>query len=163
MVFQRLRKANIKLQPKKCALFQRKVLYLGQVVSAAGISNDPEKVQVVREWPTPRCLKEVQSFLGLTSYYKRYIKGYCDVARPLQILTEKNRAFNWTDQCEEALNKLNECLMSAPILSFPDPNGGMFCLDADASGYGVGAVLSQQQKGHEVVIAYASKSLKKKG
>ena len=161
MVFQRLRKAYLKLKPKKCALFQRKVLYLGHVVSSAGISTDPEKVQVIREWPTPRCLKEVQSFLGLTSYYRRYVKGYCGVARPLQMLTEKNRAFNWTDQCEEAFNKLKECLMSAPILSFPDPDGGMFCLDTDASGYGMGTVLFQQQKGHEVVIAHASTSLKR--
>ena len=113
LVFQRLRMANLKLKPKKCALFQRKVLYLGHIVSEDGISTDPEKVQVIREWPTPRCLREVQSFLGLTSYYRRYVKGHSDIARPLQKLSEKNRVFNWTGLCEEAFNKLKECLTTA--------------------------------------------------
>ena len=134
------------------------MLYLGHVVSESGINTDPGKVQVIVNGQFQRRLKEVQSFFGF-SYYRRYVKGYCDVAHPLQILTEKNRAFNWTDQCEEAFNKLKKCQMSTPILSFPAPNGGMFCLNIDASGYGMGTVLSQQE-GHEVVIAYASKSLK---
>ena len=94
---------------------------------------------------TPRRLKEVQSFFGLTSYYRRYVKGYCDVAHPLQILTEKNRALNWTGQCEETFNKVTKCQIFTPILSFPDPNRGMCCLDTYAKGYGMGAVLSQQE------------------
>ena len=82
------------------------------------------------------------------------------MTRPLQILTEKRRAFNWTDQFKEAFNKLKECLISAPVVYFPDPNEGMLCfIDTDASGYGMGAVLSQ--KGHEVFKAYTSKSLRK--
>ena len=161
LVFQRLREANLKLKPKKCALFQKSVLYLGHVVSEAGITTDPEKIQVVREWPTPKCLREVRSFIGLTSYYRRYVKGYSDIARPLQALTEKSRIFRWTDECEEAFRRLKRLLSSAPILSYPDPSGGKFYLDTDASGYGIGAVLSQEQGGQERVIAYASRALKK--
>jgi hypothetical protein len=82
-VFRRLRKANLKLKPKKCVLFQKRVLYLGHVVTRDGIATDPEKIRVIQEWPPPTCLKDVRAFLGLASYYRRYVKDFSDIARPL--------------------------------------------------------------------------------
>ncbi len=160
VVFQRLRNANLKLKPKKCVLFQGSVLYLGHIVHRDGISTDPEKIRVIEEWATPTCLRDVRSFLGLASYYRRFVKGFCDIARPLYNLIKKNTAFNWTDQCDEAFSTLKRCLTTSPLLAYPD-HSGKFFLDTDASGTGIGAVLSQEQGGHERVIAYASRTLTK--
>ena len=157
-VFQKLRQANLKLKPKKCVLFQKSVLYLGHVVSREGIATDPEKIRVIQEWETPKCLKDVRAFLGLASYYRRYVKSFCDIARPLNRLTQKNIAFNWTNSCEEAFLALKQCLTTSPVLAYPTYSG-QFTLDTDASAYGIGAVLSQEQNGQEKVIAYASRTL----
>jgi hypothetical protein len=157
-VFRRLRKANLKLKPKKCVLFQKRVLYLGHVVTRDGIATDPEKIRVIQEWPPPTCLKDVRAFLGLASYYRRYVKDFSDIARPLNDLTRKNVVFNWTDKCEEAFHDLKQRLMTSPILAYPE-HSGKFILDTDASAYGIGAVLSQEQNGKERAIAYASRTL----
>ncbi|XP_022110685.1 uncharacterized protein LOC110990141 [Acanthaster planci] len=105
-VFVRLREAGLKLKPKKCELFKESVLYLGHVVSGDGVATDPEKVEAVREWPAPTNVREVQSFLGLVSYYRRFIRGFADVARPLHRLTEKARKFEWSDEAEGAFQEL---------------------------------------------------------
>ena len=160
VVFQRLRQGNLKLKPKKCVLFQRKVLYLGHIVTSEGIATDPEKVRVIEEWPTPMCVRDVRSFLGLASYYRRFVKGFADLARPLYNLEKKSVRFHWTKQCEEAFCALKRCLMTSPILAYPDHSGEFF-LDTDASDFGIGAVLSQVKDGSEHVIAYASRALKK--
>ena len=159
-VFQRLREAGLKLKAKKCHLFKESVLYLGHVVSGNGISTDPEKVKAVEEWQTPACVKEVQSFLGLASYYRRFIAGFSNIARPLHRLTEKGQPFTWTDDCEAAFQDLKKRLVEAPILAYPDPEQE-YILDTDASNYGIGAVLSQVQDGKEKVISYASRTLNK--
>lgn len=160
VVFQRLRKANLKLKPKKCALFQTSVSFLGHIVSASGISTEPDKVAAVSQWPTPTCVTNVRSFLGLASYYRRYIKDFGTIANPLNRLTDKNRAFVWTKECEEAFAKLKRCLVTSPILAYPAAKG-QFYLDTDASNTGIGAVLSQEQDGIERVIGYASRTLSK--
>ena len=160
VVFQRLRQANLKLKPKKCVLFQRKVLYLGHIVTAEGIATDPEKIRVIEEWGTPTSVHDVRSFLGLASYYRRFVKGFCDIARPLYNLTKKKVAFKWTEQSECAFKELKKCLITSPILAYPTPSGE-FVLDTDASAFGIGAVLSQIQGGQEHVIAYASRTLSK--
>ncbi|KAK3740332.1 hypothetical protein QZH41_000887 [Actinostola sp. cb2023] len=159
-VMERLRNAGVKLNPKKCRLFQQSVYFLGHVVSADGISTDPEKNRAVMDWPVPSRASEMRSFLGLCSYYRRFIKGFADIARPLHRLTEKGREFVWTSECDVAFNQLKTTLSTAPVLAYPtskDP----FILDTDASNIGLGAVLSQVQDGEEKVIAYYSKSLSK--
>ena len=160
VVFRRLRCANLKLKPKKCALFQTSVSFLGHIVSESGIATDPDKVAAVRQWPTPTCVRDVRSFLGLASYYRRYIKDFGSIAYPLNRLTDKNKAFCWNKECEEAFARLKRCLVTAPILAYP-AELGQFYLDTDASGYGIGAVLSQVQDGQERVIGYASRTLSK--
>ena len=159
-VFRRLRHANLKLKPKKCKLFQKSVLYLGHVVTPDGIATDPEKIGDIEEWRRPTCIKEVRQLLGLASYYRRYVQGFCEIAKPLYNLTKKSVVFHWITECEEAFYALKQSLTTSPILAYPD-NNGKFTLDTDASAYGIGAVLSQEQDGKERVIAYASRTLSK--
>ena len=92
VVLSRLREAGLKLKPSKCFLFQKQVNYLGHIVSSKGVATDPEKVRAVAEWPTPKCVKEVRSFVGLASYYRRFVCGFAEVASPLHALTGKARA-----------------------------------------------------------------------
>ena len=157
-VFERLRGANLKLHVKKCCMFQRKVAFLGHVLSEAGIAMQEDKVAAIRDWPTPRNLSQLRSFLGLCSYYRRFIPGFADVAAPLHALQRKQVQFTWTSEQEDAFNRLKERLTSAPVLGMPTDEG-TFYLDCDASDVGLGAVISQRQGNSEVVIAYASRAL----
>ena len=160
LVLERLTSAGLKLNAKKCNLFQSSVAYLGHVVSREGVATDPAKVIAVHNWPTPKSVSDVRSYLGTTSYYRRYIRGYSEIAKPLHILTEKNRVFTWTEDAQKAFDTLKEALTTAPILAYPNPTDP-FILDCDASNHGVAGVLSQIQNGHERVIAYYSRTLNK--
>ena len=160
VVFKKMREAKLKLKPKKCHLFKKKVAYLGHVVSAEGVSTDPDKIEAVKRWPAPKTVTEVRSFLGLASYYRRFIQGFAEIAKPLHRLTEKNNTWHWTKECQEAFRELKTRLINAPILAYPSSEG-RFILDTDASGQGIGAVLSQVQDGVEKVVSYASRSLNK--
>ena len=95
-VFRRLRDANVKLNPKKCSFVKQRVEYLGHVVTPEGISPNPDKVRVVQEFPTPTNLKELRSFLGLANYYRRFVRGFSNIANPLNALTKKNVPFDCT-------------------------------------------------------------------
>ena len=158
-VLMRLRGAGLKLKPAKCNFCQQQVSFLGHVVSSRGISTDPSKTEVISKWPTPQSKRELQQFLGLANYYRRFIKHFADIAKPLHRLTEKNATFEWTETCQLAFDKLRKCLMSSPVLAYPDYSK-QFVLDTDASDCGIGAVLSQVNDDQsECVIAYASRSL----
>lgn len=157
-VFDRLKSANLKLKPKKCVLFQEQVSFFVHIVFHDGIRGNPEKISAVRDWPTPTSVIEIRSFIGIASYYRRFIENFSNVAYPLTRLTQKDRKFEWSEDCEKTFNSFKHLLTTAPILSYPSTND-MFILDTDASAYGVGAVLSQLQDGQEVVIAYGSNTL----
>ncbi len=157
-VFERLRSAGLKLKPRKCQLFQKEVHYLGFIVSSEGVRTEPEKVQCVKEWPTPTCVKDVRSFVGLVAYYRRFIANFSKIAKPLYKLTEKNCEFVWSVDCESAFQQLKECLINAPILAYPKAEG-QYILDCDASAYAIGGVLSQEQDDLVKVIAYGSRTL----
>jgi len=129
-------------------------------VSRQGIATDPAKTSKVSGWPTPTTVKEVQQFLGLASYYRRFVCNFATLAKPLYKLTERGRTFQWTKECAEAFAVLKNRLTTAPILCYPNYKE-KFILDTDASQEGIGAVLSQRQGDKEVVIAYASRSLSK--
>lgn len=156
--FSRLRAANLKLKPSKCHLFCKSVLYLGHVVTSQGISTDPDKVRVIVDWPRPNCKKEVRSFLGLASYYRRFVQDFAEIASPLHALTAKSAKFQWNEKAEQAFHELKKRLQSSPILTFPVPQDN-FILDTDASANAIGAVLSQVHDGNEQVIAYFSRKL----
>jgi len=161
IVLNRLRSAGLKLKPEKCSLFRRSVSFLGHVVSEAGIATDPVKTKAVAEWPVPTSLKEVRSFIGLASYYRRFVKGFAALAAPLHALSKKGQSFAWTADAQSSFDALKEALTSPPILAMPN-DSGEFILDTDASDTTIGSVLSQIQDGVERVIAYASRSLDKR-
>ena len=155
-VLERLKKSNLKLNPKKCNLLCTKVAFLGHEVSEQGISTDPVKIQAVKEWPQPKTVTEVRQFVGLASYYRKFIPNFATVCKPLHKLTEKNCSFVWTDICQKAFDAIKQLLTSAPILSYPLLQCQPFLLDCDASNVGKGAILSQLQNGEEKVISYFS-------
>ena len=160
MVLQRFEMAGLKLRPQKCQLFQKEVEFLGHIINESGVNTDPKKIECIAEWPIPRNVREVRSFLGLCGYYRRFIANYSHIAKPLTRLTEKDYKFNWTEECSEAFNSLKQMLITAPILAHPDFSKP-FILDTDASDQAIGAVLAQRFDNKERVVAYASRTLTK--
>lgn len=158
LLLQRLEEVNLKLKPSKCNLMQKSVTFLGHVVSGDGISTDPEKISLIREWPEPATLSQLRGFLGLTGYYRKFVKGYTNIALPLNQLMKKNQRFVWSDGCRVAFQQLKEALTTQPVLALPNDED-TFILDTDAADASIGAVLSQVQSGQERVIAYAGRSL----
>ncbi len=169
-VFQKLQAHGLKIEAEKCQFFQRRVKYLGHVVSSEGVATDPAKTEAVTQWPTPKTLKELRSFLGFASYYRRFIPGFAQTAAPLHQLTAevsekgtKKRGIitseHWKGECRKAFDDLRAALTSAPVLAYPDYNQP-FVVETDASDKGLGAVLSQKQNGKLRVIAYASRGLR---
>jgi hypothetical protein len=158
-VFQLLLQAGLKLNPDKCDFYQTQILFLGHMVSKEGIKPNPTLVNKIKNCPRPVNRSKVRSFLGLASYYRRFIKDFSAIARPLYNLTKLDEPFCWTEDCEQAYNYLRNCLTTHPIVIYPNLNKP-FILHTDASNYAIGAVLAQNDdKGHERVIAYASRVL----
>ena len=160
VVFQKLKEAGLTLKSKKCILFQRKVQFLGHVVSEEGISTDPEKISAIKEWPVPTSVTQLRSFVGICAYYRRFIGSFSEIAKPLHKLTEKEAKFIWDEKCQAAFTELKERLTSTPVLAYPNTEDP-FILDTDASDVAMGAVLSQVQESQERVVAYGSKTFSK--
>ena len=162
----RLGDAGLKLKPSKCELFQESVVFLGHLVTPEGVKPDPGKVEAVHTWPIPRNVTGVRAFLGLCSYYRRFIRGFAHIAAPLNRLLEAGKVFDWNDDCQEAFETLKSKLTGDELMSYPD-NEGLYILDTDASNTGIGATLSQlkwceeAQQHVEKPIAYASLSMTK--
>ena len=158
LLLQRLHEANLKLKPSKCRLMQTKVTFLGHVVSGEGVSTDLDKIKLISEWPVPVNLKQLRGFLGLTGYYRRFVKDYSKAAGPLNNLLKKGRSFVWTEDCQAAFEELKDRLQQPPILTLPNDED-QFILDTDAADNSIGAVLSQKQGEVEKVVAYAGRTL----
>jgi hypothetical protein len=157
-VLSRLREVNLKLNPGKCCFAAKSIVFLGHVVSREGTKPDPSKIDVVLCFPAPKTVTNVRSFLGLTGYYRKYIRAYSRMAGPLFELTKKDVMFVWDQNCQRAFDDLKRALVGAPVLVRPDFKGS-FCLDVDWSTKGVGAILSQKEGRFKRVIAYANKAL----
>lgn len=158
-VLSRFRQHNLRVKLSKCTFAAKQVRYLGHMISEEGVQPDPVKIEAVKNLSTPNSIKTVRSFLGLASYYRRFIQGFSTLAAPLTDLTKKNARFHWSDDCETAFRTLKELLCSAPVLSYPKFDRE-FILQTDASDVGLGAILSQKDDGgHERVVAYASRAL----
>ena len=165
-VFEKLAKAGLKLKPSKCEFFKSSLKYLGHIVSKDGIATDPRKIEAFRNWPTPRTVTDVRSFTGFTNYYRKFIKGYANIARPLHELTsgengkKKNYRVEWTNRCKESFDTLKAICSECPVLAYADYTK-TFELHTYASTMGLGAVLYQKQEdGKERVIAYVSLQLR---
>lgn len=158
-VFERLRAAKLKLKPSKCDFAKPQVTFLGHVVSAAGLQPDPRNIDKIRDWPTPENPTEVRAFLGLCSYYRRFIHQFAKISQPLNALTQKGKSYSWTDVEQKAFDTLRHALTHTPILAYPDFSKE-FLLFTDASNVAIGCVLSQLNAiNREHVIAYGSHTL----
>ncbi|GJX44027.1 reverse transcriptase domain-containing protein [Tanacetum coccineum] len=151
-----LKKEKLYAKFSKCEFWLQEVQFLGHVVNRDGIHVDPSKVESVKNWKTPESSTEIRSFLGLAGYYRRFIENFSKIAKPLTLLTQKNKTYVWGDEQDEAFRILKEKLCNAPVLALPDGPDD-FVVYCDASKQGFGCVLMQRGK----VIAYASRQLKK--
>ena len=157
LIFERLRSYGLELKSSKCHLFRVSVPFLGHIVGRRGLECDPTKIEDVKLWPVPDCLKSVRQFF--VGYYRRFIPKFADIATPLVYLTGKHVPFVWDSSCSAAFHELHAALIDAPILAFPTETG-QYILDTDASNFGLGGVLSQIQNDQERVVAYCSRALR---
>ena len=159
-IFEILRVANLKLKLTKCNFAQPSVKFLGHIVSKEGIKPDPNNIKVVRDFKTPTKVHDVQSWLGLANYYRKFVKNFSEIAKPLTNLLKKGTPFIWDEKCDKAFTEMKQRLIEPPLLGYPSFDHP-FTLYTDASGFSLGAVLSQQIGDQpEKVIAYAGRDLK---
>ena len=125
--------------------------FLGHVLSKGGVAVDPSKVQDVLNWKQPKTVTHIRSFLGLAGYYRRFIKNFSKIARPMTQLLKKEKKFEWSEDCEASFQILKDLLTKAPVLVLPDIHKS-FDIYCDASRHGLGCVLMQEGR----VVAYAS-------
>ncbi|CAF1432643.1 unnamed protein product [Rotaria sordida] len=161
-VFQALQSANLTLKTSKCQFCRREMRYLGHIITQNGIKPDPDLIKSVTNFPQPKKIKDVQSFLGLTGYYRRFIKDYSKIAEPLlqqlRNCQKGNHHLKWSKECTDAFETLKQRLTNAPIMNTPNFEQP-FILELDACEYGLGAILTQEYDGEKYVIAYASRTL----
>ena len=157
-VLKALAKANMKLKVSKCSFFANKIKFLGYQVENRGMTMDPARVAAINAMPLPSNKKKLQAFLGVTNYYRIFIRRFAAIADPLYELLRKNVRFKWTDRQTEAVNTLKGKLASAPIVRFPDYKKP-FHVYTDCSNQGMGGTLMQENKGVLHPVAYVSKSL----
>ncbi|XP_075131928.1 uncharacterized protein LOC142204512 [Leptodactylus fuscus] len=166
-VFESLDRYGLKLKPSKCHLLKSEIQYLGHIVSADGVSPDPQYTERIRDWPTPETVKDIRRFLGFAGYYRRFVKNFARIAAPLQAVligqsttrSGKSPTIQWTPEMQKAFEELKAALVGPNVLAYPDYSKP-FILQTDASKTGLGAVLSQKQEGLIRPIAFASRSLR---
>jgi len=157
-VLDRVRDVGLKVKPSKCLLFRTQVDFLGHQVSAHGIEPMPDKIETIRDWPTPRCIRDVRAFFGLASYYRKCVRNFAAIAEPLSRLTRKYNKFEWSEEAQNAFDALKRAFIDATSLAFPYPDTPCI-LDSDASDIQIGAILSQTVNGEERPIAFFSRVL----
>ena len=157
-VFERLDKAGCRTAPEKCKFFRKEVDFLGFIVSVNGIRMDPEKITSIMEWPAPETVKDVQAFLGLANYNRKFIQDYSKIATPLTNLTRKDIVFSWGADQEKAFRRLKQASASAPTLAMFDPKKTVI-IETDASDFAIGACLTQEENGNRHPIAYFSRKM----
>lgn len=153
-VFAILRDNQLFMKLSKCAFAQTEIEYLGHCISTKGVATEPSKIQAVKQWPVPKNIKELRGFLGLSGYYRKFIRHYGMPSKPLIELLKKGTSFAWTPSTQEAFDLLKLALVQAPVLAIPNFEK-QFVLETDSSDVGFGVVLMQE--GHP--IAYLSKTV----
>jgi len=158
-ILRRLEENNLYIKPEKCAWKVRKIGFLGVVIGLSGIEMEKEKVDRVLSWPEPRNVKDVRKFLGLANYYRKFIKNFAQIARPMNVLTRKDVKWRWEEEQQKVFDELKRVFTTKPVLAAPDLDKE-FRVEADASNYATGRVLSM--KGSDKLwrpVAFISKSL----
>ena len=161
VVIQRINEAGLKLKPSKCLFVRREVEYLGHLVTPQGLRPNARLVEAVQQFSTPTDVGGVRRFMGLASYYRRFISNFARIAEPLRELTRKDAPFRWTKSCADSMAQLKKKLTTAPVLAYPSFHKP-FTVETDASISGIGSVLSQIQVDAKMhPVTYASRSLSK--
>jgi len=159
-IFDRFRDANLKLHPTKCQFAKNKVLYLGYYITDNGLETDPSKIKIIKDYPKPTNLKSLRSFIGLAQFYRRFIKDFSKIATPLYDLQKKDKEFIWSDDCQNAFQKLKQSLMQTPTLKYPDTTKP-FILNTDASTTAISYILQQRDSNNIIrPIAFGGRTLK---
>jgi hypothetical protein len=156
IILTRLREHQLYAKFSKCTFWLEEIQFLGHVLSAKGIAVDPSKVKDILEWKPPTTVHQVRSFLGLASYYRRFIPDFSKLVKPITSLLKNDTKFNWSSRCNEAFEQLKVLLTTAPVLAQPDIEKP-FDVYCDASGNGLGCVLMQEGR----VVAYTSRQLRR--
>lgn len=156
-VFTQLERHQLFVKESKCSFAQKHLEYLGHIIGETGVSTDPAKIEAVQNWPSPKSVRQLRGFLGLAGYYRKFIRNYGLLTKPLTTLLKKDVRFNWGTAKQEAFEAVKRQLVQAPVLALPDFSK-TFVIETDASDKGVGAVLMQE--GHP--IAFISKALGKR-
>ncbi len=161
-VFSRLRENKLLIQPDKSEFAKTEITYLGHIISDKGIQPNPNKIEVIKNFPILTNVKDIQKFLGMTGYYRRFIPNYSEISKPLTQLLKKGINFKWTEECDKSFKTLISLLIQKLILQYPDFNKPFF-LNTDASNFTIGAVLSQKKPNSDTLfpISYASRTLNK--
>lgn len=157
-IFQRLRESNFKIQLDKSEFLKHNVNYLGHIITPNGIEPNPDKIRAVKDFPIPTTPKEIKSFLGLTGYYRKFIKDFAKISKPMTNCLKKDSKVIHTKEFVKAFNHLKNLLINSPVLQYPDFNKP-FVLTTDASNFAVGAVLSQGNPPNDRPISYISRTL----
>jgi len=161
-IFDKCRKYGLRIKKKKCHFGCERLEFLGHMISSTGLLVDERKVDAILQYGTPKNVKQIRRFLGMTGYYARFVNGYQELAAPMIKLTRKAQRFEWTKEQQQAFQGLKDALATAPILAFPN-RVQPFTLTTDASDFALGAILSQwdEQDQADYAIAYASKAMSK--
>jgi len=142
-ILRRLEENDLYVKPEKCVWKARKIGFLGVVIGPNRIEMEKGKVEGVLSWPVPKTVKDVRKFLGLANYYRRFIKDFTQVARPMNVLTRKDEKWRWGDEQQKAFDELKKVFTSKPVLAAPDLDKE-FRVEADTSNYATGGVLSMK-------------------
>jgi hypothetical protein len=153
IVFEILRSQSLLAKRSKCVFGSSQMEYLGHVITKSGVATDPLKIQAIVNWPFPRNIKQLRGFIGLTGYYRWFVKGYGAICKPLTQLLKKD-SYKWNEKATVAFDNLKRAMTNPSVLALPDMTK-LFVIETDALGTGVGAVLMQE--GHP--IAFLSKAL----
>ena len=160
VILDRLIANGLTLKPSKCHFGAKEVSFLGHILSEKGISTDPKKIEVISSYPAPKCQKDIQIFLGMSNYYRKFIKNYDMICKPLYNLLKSDVDFVWDDQCKTAFEKLKMHMQTAPILNYPDFSKA-FIVTCDSSGHSIGYMLTQlDENNKERAICFGGRSLR---
>lgn len=157
-VMQLLRENNLQLKISKCIFYAKQFEYLGHIIMEGGIKANPKKIEVIKNFPRPTTVKQIQSFLGLCNYFRRYVQDFAKISKPLSSLLKKEQPFIWTNTQQQAFDKLKTALAEQVVLAFPDFEQ-MFYVTTDASNFAIGAMLSQGELPNDRPIQFFSRTL----